>query len=260
MSKALKFLYEFTVDKEVEKKVEEKKTDESGQEITITRTEKVKEPVKFGILKPGRRLYDLAEIFLAKTISDYVKEGLMPITLVAKRFGNDGGVLTEAEIKYIEELQSKMDEDQKKLIDLKIDDPESKEKNAEERTKILSSMLTVQSEIDKLRNSYISLYENTAEMKARKKAIEWWVTHLAYNGGENPTEMFPEQSFLKRYEKYIDVLDGDDVFLRRAANKATYLISTWFSAGNGAQNMTKEDFLNAEQHFDQNFKEEENES
>ena len=55
-----KYLYEFVVEKEAEKQISEKKT-EGENEITITRTEKVKEPHKFAILKPGRKIYD-AEI------------------------------------------------------------------------------------------------------------------------------------------------------------------------------------------------------
>jgi len=253
MSKALKFLYEFTVNKEVEKQVSEKKTDENGQEIIITRTEKVQEPIKFSILKPGRRQYDSAEIFLAKTISDYIKEGIMPISLIAKRFGNDGGVLTKEEIEHVEELQKNLETQQKKLIDFKLDEsPENKVQKSEERTKILVEMLNVQSEIDQLRNSYLSLYENTAEMKARKKTIEWWITQLSYTSGEAAVEFFPENSFDKRYQKYIDILDGDDEFAKTVANKFTYLISTWFSAGNGV--LSAEDFKSAEEHFDQNFK------
>jgi len=263
MSKSLKFLYEFSVDKEVEKKVEEKKTDENGQEITVTRTEKVVEPIKFSILKPTRRLYDSAEIFLAKTISDYIKEGLMPITLIAKRFGNDGGVLTEKEAEHIEKLQKDLEDQQKRLVDMKLDgtpekDATIKEKTEEEkaqdsdkRTSILIEMLSTQSEIDRLRNSYISLYENTAEMKARKKAIEWWITQMSYTSGENPVEFFQESNFEKRYEKYVNILDGDDEFNKRVANKFSFLISTWFSAGNNS--LTLDDFKSADQHFELNF-------
>ena len=248
-----KYLYEFTVDKEVEKKIEEKKM-EGDQEITVTRTEKVKEPIKYAVLKPTRKLYDMAEIFLAKTISYYIREGIMPITLVAKRFGNDGGVLTTEEQEYINDLSVRIDASQKKLVDLKLDEKGESAASGEERSKILVEMMQTQSEIDRVRNSYLSLYENTAEMKARKKTIEWWITQLSYKNLEKPEEYFSELSFEKRYEHYVDILDGDDAFEKRVANKFSFLIGTWFANANSA--ITEEDFKSADEHFEKNFEDE----
>lgn len=267
MSKKTKFLYEFTVSKEVEKKIEEKRVEEGGEEITITRTEKVQEPIKFCILRPTRKLYDSAEIFLAKTISEYIKEGIMPITLVAKRFGNDGGALTNDEVDYVSKLQVRLDEYQQKLINLKTEEKpkevvektpeeEAKEKETAEndRTKLLVDMMGVQSEIDRLRNSYLSLYENTAEMKARKKTIEWWITQLSYHGGETPAEFFTQPSFAERYQKYVEIFDGDDDFLTKVITKFTFLVGTWFA--NSSNLVDEKDFAMADEHFEKNFQDE----
>lgn len=263
MSKKNKFLYDFVVEKEVEKQVSEKKM-EGDQEVTVTRTEKSKEPVKFCILRPTRRLYDSAEIFMAKMVSDYIKEGLMPITLVAKRFGNDGGALTKEQADYVAELQTRLDSQHQKLVNLKLGDgekdvapseaevkPEDKPATMEDRSKILVEMMNIQAEIDRLRDSYLSLYENTAEMKARKKTIEWWITQLSYHGGDVPVEFFTEDSFEKRYQKYVEIFDGDDEFLRRTLNKFTFLVGTWFANANSS--MAMEDFKDADQHFEANF-------
>jgi hypothetical protein len=256
MSNKSKFLYSFTIEKEVEKQVVEEKM-EGDQKVTVTRTEKVKEPVKFSILKPTRKLYDMAEIFLAKTVSDYIKEGIIPISLVAKRFGNDGGVLTEKEAEYVVDLQKRLDENQKKLVDLQLEPKEGEEKpklSDEDRTKLFVEMMKTQAEIDRVRTSYLSLYENTAEMKGRKKTIEWWITMLSYKDGEKPEEFFNQPSFRERYEKYVEILDGDDEFSKKVATKFTFLIGTWFNSS--STELTNEDFVSADQAFEQNFKDE----
>jgi hypothetical protein len=258
MSKNLKFIYEFTIDKEIEKTVEEKKM-EGDQEVKITRTEKVKEPVKFAILKPGRKLYDSAEIFLAKTVSTYIKEGLMPISLVAKRFGNDGGVLTEKESEYMGKLDSKMIDCQKRLSELKIDKDGLKEgtstaSDTAKQSDILVEMLGVQTEIDKIKNSFFALYDNTAEMKGRKKSIEWWITHLSLvqNEKQEYINYFSELSFDDKYIKYAEILDGDDNFLKDTVNKFTYLISSWI---NSDQNLTPDQFKALDENFEESIKE-----
>jgi hypothetical protein len=252
-----KFIYEFTVDKIVEKDVPVERKPEDDPSVTATRKEKVAEPVKFRILKPTRKLYDLAEIFLAKTISDYVREGIMPITLVAKRFGDDGGVLTTKEQEYIVELQKRIDENQKKLIALsapkKEGEPEPETISPQQRADLFVDMMKTQVEIDNIRNSYLSLYENTAEMKARKKTIEWWITQLSYHG-EGEKEYFPQTSFFERYKAYVDTLDGDSDFDKKVVSKFSYLISTWFSNINTA--LTEEDFKAADKHFEENVADE----
>ena len=246
-----KFLYEFTVEKEVEKQISEEKMD-GDQKITVTRTEKVKEPIKFAILKPTRRLYDMAEIFLAKTISDYIREGIMPISLLAKRFGNDDGVLTVEEQAYIDTLKARVDANQKKLVDLKIDEKGVSNTTPEERSAILLELMQTQAEIDQIKNSYMSLYGNTAEMKARKKTIEWWITQLSYKEKDGKKEeYYPQPSFFERYKAYVEILDGESEFDKKVANKFTFLISTWFNNSGTALDLS--DFVAADKHFEENF-------
>jgi hypothetical protein len=255
MSKNLKFVYEFAIDKEVEKVIEEKKM-EGEQEIKITRTEKVKEPVKFAILKPGRKLYDSAEIFLAKTVSYYIKEGLMPISLVAKRFGNDGGVLTDKESEYMSGLDVKMADCQKRLSELKTQEKavETAAEDASKQTDILVEMLKIQTEIEKIKNSFFILYDNTAEMKARKKSIEWWITQLSFIQNEKGeyVSYFDQLSFEERYTLYSAILDGEDLFLKDTMNKFTYLISSWL---NSDQSLTTEQFKGLDENFEETIKE-----
>ena len=89
-----KYLYETFVNKEIEEKIVEKRQ-ENGAEVEVSKTVKTLKPVKLAILKPNRKKFKEAEIFYAQSLSSYLKKGLLPHSLVSKRYLNDGGPLSE---------------------------------------------------------------------------------------------------------------------------------------------------------------------
>ena len=97
----MKKLFEFKVPKEVEIEEIETSKNEKGEEIKITKKNKTKEQVKVFIRKPTRALFDEAELFYGVRLSEGIKAGLLTRALLAKRFTNDGGVLSEEEKKCI---------------------------------------------------------------------------------------------------------------------------------------------------------------
>ena len=95
--KKVKWLHEFEVNKTVKKEVSEDGKDESGEPIKITKQIEEKVPVKFCLKRPNRRLYEDADLFYGVRLSEGIKEGLLTKTLLAKRFSNDGGTMSESE-------------------------------------------------------------------------------------------------------------------------------------------------------------------
>ena len=68
-----KWLYTFNVNKEVEEKVEQKSTNEAGNEITVSQIKTVAKPVELSIRKPTRRMYDDGELFYGVSLSEGIK-------------------------------------------------------------------------------------------------------------------------------------------------------------------------------------------
>jgi len=93
----MKWLHTFEVSKTDKEKVSEKSKDSEGEEIEITKIVEKQTPVKFGIRKPNRRMYEDADLFYGVRLSEGIKQGLMTKTLLAKRFINDGGTMSEDE-------------------------------------------------------------------------------------------------------------------------------------------------------------------
>ena len=127
-----KYLYTFSVKRHVGKEVEETSTDKDGNKIKITKTIKEVALQKVDIRRPTRRMYDEAELYYGVQLSEGIKAGLLTKALLAKRFEDDGGTMSDREKKeYFEVYYLLLDKEndyQKTQLNLSNLDPEDKEK------------------------------------------------------------------------------------------------------------------------------------
>jgi len=239
--KELKFLYETTVKKQIEEKSTVTK-EENGEKVEISRILKKAKPVKVAILKPQRKLYEGAEIFYAKQIATYIQGGLLPYSLVAKRYANDGGPLSEPEKLHLEKLKAEAGKLQAELFALVGKEDEK----AKQRNDILNKINALHTEVNAIQNAYADIFDNTAEMKARNKTIEWWVLHLAYidEDGTGYKPLFGDGNHESKLEKYDDIDDKDNEFINECIRKLSYLISFWFAARVNLSNVEFENMDN----------------
>ena len=132
----MKKLYEFTVTKVEPVIKKETSTNDKGDKVITETTVDEKIKYSFFLRKPTRALYDEAELFYGIELSKGIKAGLLTKALLAKRYENDGGSLSDGEIERYGNLYldfyRKTDEYQKLLI---RDDDELSDK---ERYTILS--------------------------------------------------------------------------------------------------------------------------
>jgi small-conductance mechanosensitive channel len=114
MEKGFKELYSFSVDREVEKEVSSTKKDKkTGEEITVTKKVKEKEPLAVKIKKPSRRELEDAELEFSVEMSKCIKKGILTKAMLAKKYSDTGGLMSEDDAqelvdnyKKIFELQS----------------------------------------------------------------------------------------------------------------------------------------------------------
>ena len=225
--KPLKFLYETTLDKQVEESVVEIKED-NGEKIEIKRTIKKNKPIKLAIQKPDRKLFKGAEMFYAQTLSSYLKAGLLPYSLVAKRYANDGGPLTEREKLRLDELRTESRELEQEFFGVVGDDSTKQAKKNELLIKINSTNV----EIGNIQNSYSDIFDSSAEIKSRNDTIEWWTLHLLYidETSTGYTSIFGNGTYEDRIAKIEEIEDEANPFYIEAIKRLSYLISFWFSA------------------------------
>lgn len=242
--KELKFLYETTVNKQVEESKMESRL-ENGEDIEVKRKVKSVKPIKVAILHPDRKLFKTAEIFYSKTLADYLKAGLLPYSLVAKRYANDGGPLSDTDKQKLKSLRDEATLLEKEFFETIADQTEAVQ---EKKNVLLAKINKLNEEVSTIQNAYSDIYDSTAEVKARGDTIEWWSLFLIYvdedDTGYKP--LFGGELYDNRLEK-LDELDGkNDPFYNEIVRRLSYLISFWFAARNV---VTKIDFTTMERFY-----------
>jgi len=241
-TKTQKFLYETSVQRLFTEKVVEKKED--GTEIS--RPVKKLKPIKIALLKPNRKLHENAEIFFAKTMANLIREGLLPYSLVAKRYANDGGALSEPEKVYLENLRQQLITLEQQFVNLIDKKDEESEKN---KTDILFKMNSLREEFAGIESAYADIFNNTAEIKPRNKLMEWWAMHLSYIDEDEKGYkcLFGDGNLDEKFNKYDYYDDLNDPFYNDIISRLSYLTAFWFSA---RRDVTKSDFESNEKTYE----------
>lgn len=225
-----KKIYEFTVKKEEEvDKIESKLED--GKEIKIT--SKTKETIQrnFFIKKPTRGLFEEAELFYAVKLSEGIKAGLLTRSLLSKRYSNDGGALSDKDKEKYADFYIKLFEKQNEFQKLSIKD--KNERTPEEQDffeKLTAEIISLRTEIQDFEIAQASLFDQTAENRARNKTILWWILHLSYmldkDGKEAP--VFGDGSYEEKLTIYDGIEDNSDEWLKTVVKKFAFYISFWY--------------------------------
>jgi hypothetical protein len=230
-NKTKKWLYEFFVKKTVEKKETEKSKNDDGEEVETTKTLKEESDIPMMLKKPNRKLYEQADLFYGIKLSEGIKAGLLTKSLLAKRYSNDGGFLSESEKeKYaglylaLFELETELQRLQVNLD--KIPTNERKEKVKEVTVK----MLDTRRDLQEFELAQQSLFDQTAEVRAKNQTVMWWLLNLSlYKEGEEVQTVFGEGDYDDRILKYDEYEEEDDPFWNEAIKKLAYFVSFWES-------------------------------
>ena len=254
--KLKKWLYEFTINREVEKERTTTSTNDEGKKVEITEKYEETTPVSFYLKKPNRRLYDDAELFYGVKMSEGIKAGLLTRNLLAKRYEDDGGAFSENEKQRYGELYmalyNKENEYQKLQLNL---DNKSQDLKDELTQDLLVEISDMRRELTDIENSQSNIFDQTAENRAKNQTIMWWVLSLAhwkeYDHNEvNP--FFGSGSYDEKLEKYDLFEDSDEEFHVEAIRKLAYFVSFWYMG----RATTEEEFKAVEELYNSQNEEE----
>ena len=74
-----------------------------------------------------------------------------------------------------------------------------------------------------------SLFDQTAENRARNKTIMWWVVQLSYEKNKDEmTPVFGEGSYEDKIKAYDILEEVDDSFIEQMLEKLSYYVSFWY--------------------------------
>ncbi len=240
----MKKLFEFTLQKETTSLEKQSTTNEKGETTTIEKPTKKRVQQKIFLRKPGRSLYDEAELYYGVKLSEGIKAGLLTRQLLSKRFSNDGGILSEPDkdryaALYLEAYEVQIDIEKISLV--------STEKQSEETKKNLAELIKkgalLREDLSKFEMGQASLFEQTAENRARNKAILWWTIYLSHFEDEEGkiTPVFAGETFDKRIARYDELEEANDEgFSDLLLRKLLYYVSFWYVG----RAQSQEDFQN----------------
>jgi hypothetical protein len=240
-----KWIYSFTLDKEVSADKTEVSKDETGAEIKITKTVKEKKPFVFKLKKPSRKIIEEADIFYAAKVGEYLKAGLLSKNLIAKRLENDGGDLGEETKKEFTEVAGNY---YKARLEVETLELEVKEKNLDiDKDKLKAAkenLEDVRYKLTDLEYRRNAIYEQSAESKALNKQIFWYLLNCTYwNKGDEKSDFAPYfegKNFDEKSDSY-DLREEQEIgteFFNELTSKLAFSISYWFNSSNKA---TQED-------------------
>ena len=223
----MRILNEFTIPKEEDVQETETSTNENGEEVSTTKTVKKSVDKTFVVKKPSRALYDEAELFYGVKLAEGIKAGLLTRALLAKRFNNDGGILSDPEKEKFSKLYMSLFEKQARVTDIENKPKRDRTKEEEiELELILEELSASREQIQEFEMSQASLFDQTAENRARNKTILWWVLNLAYQKeGDDYTEVFrgeDNDARLAHYDRYEEM---EDDFIDEMLKRFSYVVS-----------------------------------
>lgn len=226
----MKNIYEFTINKSEKKKVEvNRKNKETGETETILQNKTVKVPYKFVVQRPTRRLADEAEVFYSVQLSKAIKLGIVTKAMLIKKYADNGGALSEEESKELLKSLKKLNdlENEYKLI------AATKDKKQEERAKELElEISTLRRDMINLESSIQSVYQHTADAKAEKETLLWYVINLSKLEDENGElkDWFDGFDYEEKLEDFYKKYELEEGFDLEVVTKLSKIVGYWFYA------------------------------
>ena len=244
-------LYSFpiSIEKEIEEEIDKKtkrKNKETGKMEVVTSIEKVKvkKEVVFNIhlKRPNRSELEDGDMFYSLELNKYIKMGLLTKAMLAKQYGNQGGMWSEKEQKMYAELLFKMHKKQIEVQQFSILGDNGKlsarqKEKLENSTREMSETKRELTEYEMIQNS---LFDHTADIKARNRAIMWYILHLSYfvegDSDEAPFESFFEgDDFKAKYESYESKEESSDELFNASIDKLSSIVTIWYISGEQKQ-------------------------
>jgi len=228
----MKKLYEFTIEKEEEVVQEEVVHEEDGSTTTKSKKVNKKVPYEFFIKKPTHSMIDDASLYYGVELAKSVKAGMLTESMLRKRFEEDGGILSKKEIKDYEQLYEELRSVVEQVAKIESSKKQTKadktklKKLEQEKNDLLNSIQTFETQRS-------SLFNQTAESRARNKVIVWWVVNLSYGLDEddNPSLIWggeEEEERINNYHEWYE--DANTIFDTEKRLKFLYYISFWFNS------------------------------
>ena len=225
-----KNLYSFTLFSEKENTVEEKRIDEqTKEEITVMKKVTEKVPFQIVLKKPTRRQIEEADLEYSVEMSKCIKKGILTKAMLAKKYSDTGGMLSENESKRLVDLYKKIYDLQNENI--RLESSTKKKENKEKINEIVEDLTKTRKEIIDIESNYRSLFDHTADSKAQNRLLLWYILNLTYlkTDSESPEEpYFKGEDFEDKLHSFYEKEESANENYGVISKKVSTLVAFWF--------------------------------
>ena len=244
-----KELYKFKVFEEKEITKEESTIDTSTGEETIVKKKVLeKVPVEITLKKPSRRQIEEADLEFSVEMSRCIKKGILTKAMLAKKYSDIGGAMSESESQKLVELYQKTFDLQNENARLDLISEKSDEV-LNRISKITEELSQARNEIIEIESSYRALFDHTADTKAQNKVLLWYIinlTHIKREIDVDSKPYFKGKDFEEKLSNFYEKEEFGDDFHFNLIKKLSTFVAFWFFN----QASTKEDFEDLERRIE----------
>lgn len=228
------------VEKEVTKEVEQKdeKTGEVKKVQETVKTKSVeKTPVKIFLKKPTRTQVEDGDMFYSIWLNKFIKMGLLTRAMLAKKQVDVGGTLNDDDKMNFAKLYLQLFEKQQNVIRYSAKDKDAMSNDEKERLeKAVSDLAIIRKQLADFEAAQASVFDHTADVKARNKTITWFLLQLAYyvKGDEDDAQevaMFPGSDYEEKYLSYQEADEEQEEIFTRSIDKLSTIATIWYMSG-----------------------------
>lgn len=226
-----KDLYKFTVFEDKEVFVEETKVDEvSGEETIVKKKVIEKIPTEIVLKKPTRRQAEEADLEYSVEMSKCIKKGILTKAMLAKKYSDTGGLMSESESQKLVDLYKVIFDLQSE--NLRLDAAINKSDDIKNRQDEINKELSVaRKEIVDIESAYRALFDHTADSKAQNKVLLWYILNLTYIKKQNDVEEKPYFKGKEFEDKLVDFYAKEEQQNEQhlaISRKLSTLVAFWF--------------------------------
>jgi len=248
-----KIIHSFPV-KKIEEVEEEstrnKKNKETGETEKITTTKLVKKELEYEVIlyEPSRRQAEEVDMEFSIEMSKCIKKGILTKAMLAKKYSDTGGLLSDEDSSNLIRLYRELAETQNTLA--KLASKKEKSKNElEKESSLTEKFAEIRRDIVNLETTYQVVFNHTADTKAQNKTILWYLINLSFykNQDGDILPMFPGDTQEEKEDSYYQAEELEDGSIYSLAKeKLMTFVSFWYFS----QNATEDDFKQLEEEVD----------
>tara|TARA_E500000081_G_C6094690_1_gene334503 strand:- start:371 stop:1183 length:813 start_codon:yes stop_codon:yes gene_type:complete len=247
-------VYSFTVEHVEKQKVSEtesRKNEETGEDEQVEVTKEVEASVPYRVIikQPNRKEMEEAELEYSIEMSNCIRQGILTKAMLAKKYSDSGGLMTEEDAKALSRTYIKFGEYTTELTRLTSKSSQT-DKDKKKIESLSGKLAESRRDIVDMESNYASLFNHTADSRAANKAVMWYLLNLTYLRKDNDEEVeaiFKGEDLQEKTDEYYRLEEeGSDLYHTISGRLATYVSYWYYSAGA----VTDQDFEDLQENID----------